>query len=181
MRKSGWCLAISVLALSIGACSGGAASSDDTDALRGSALEMPIGQVINDDLAPDKGDVIDWKSISVPAPGFLTVSVFWDHSKDIDKAVITVHDKFGTQLAERKHDPNVPNDEVNVRVDQGYYFVKLEAQSGYSIYSIQIFHSVGGDGPGDDGGGGVPRPEFGLELTPQDEALSLVDIATRLQ
>ena len=125
---------------------------------RGGAIEVSIGQVVNDDLNPDAGDHTDWKTFAVPAPGYLTVQVFWDQSADIKDAVITVHDKFGSQLEKRNHQADIPNDEVVVRVEEGYYFVKLRAERGASIYSLVGRHSIGDDSEG--GNGGVVRPEF---------------------
>jgi len=131
--------------------------SSGPDKDRGGALPISIGTIVTDELNPDGGDHTDWKSISVPTPGFLTVQVFWDQSADIHGAVITVHDRFGAELQKRAHQPHVPQDELVVRVEPGYYFVRLQAERGRSIYSIVARHQ--GAAGGDDIGGGS-RPEF---------------------
>ena len=130
-------------------------SGPDKD--RGGALQVGLGQVITDDLSPENGDTTDWKSFAIPAPGFLTVQVFWDQSDEIKDALITVHDKFGAQLEKRQHQASIPRDELVVRVEAGYYFVKITAKRGMSIYSVVGRHEVG---EGDDGGGSSIRPEF---------------------
>jgi len=140
-------------------CTVGPDENSGPDKDRGGAIPVTIGQVVSDDLNPEAGDSTDWKSFAVPAPGFLTVQVFWDQSSDIKQAVITVHDKFGAQLESRVHQASIPNDELVVRVDQGYYFVKLQAEKGASIYSLKGNHAYGEDDNGG-GDGGTIRPDF---------------------
>ena len=129
------------------------------DNSRGSAQLVPIGLVITDVLSPDLGDHTDWKSFAIPAKGVLAIRVYWDSADKIRDTVVTIHDKYGIQLAERVHDPLVAIDELLIRVDQGYYFLRLKAAKGDSIYSIQARHLLVSPS-GDDEGDGDSIPEF---------------------
>jgi hypothetical protein len=135
-------------------------AGDDT---RGKSTPATLGMVITDQISPTYGDHTDWKSYAVPAPGVLAIRVYWDASDKIRDGIITVHDKYGMQLAERLHDPNVSIDELLVRVDQGFYYVKVGAERGESIYSIQGQHLL--VSPSDDGGdGSIPTMASPIDI-----------------
>lgn len=144
-------------------------AGDDT---RGTHVPVPLGMVVTDEISATYGDHTDWKSFAVPAPGVLAVRVYWDASDKVTNATITVHDKYGIQLAERIHDPSVAIDEVLVRVDQGFYFLKIDADRGESIYSVQAQHllvSPSSDGAGDEDGS-VPTMASVLDIKPPGAA-----------
>jgi hypothetical protein len=147
------------------------------DETRGKAVSVPLGMVVTDQISATFGDHTDWKSFAVPAPGVLAVRVYWDASDKVKDAVVTVHDKYGVQLAERLHDPNVAIDELLVRVDQGFYYVKVAAERGESIYSIQGQHLLVAPSNEGDDEGSIPMMASALDIQLPGPAAAGADAA----
>ncbi len=142
----------------------------DEDDRRGKAGELPVGQVVTDELDPPD-DKVDWKQVIVPGEGYLTVTVFWDNA-DIDSRVAVTND-LGDVLREVPRDSRKPRDQIIVEVPkQSFYFVRVSAKqkSEGSTYSVQASFSGQGPNTKDPGpGGGVPIPEFLGPIDPGSE------------
>ncbi|NOZ02344.1 MAG: hypothetical protein GXP54_10705 [Deltaproteobacteria bacterium] len=126
------------------------ATGDET---RSAAVEMVPG-ITTDDKVSAKWDAVDWKRFNVDSPTPATVNVYWDDSSV--GAKITLRDMFGGAVAEVDHAEGAKKDSLSgISLKQGTYFLEIEATSGASVYTVELFL---GD-PNAGGSYGVPRPE----------------------
>ncbi|MFA5623667.1 MAG: hypothetical protein WC966_01230 [Bradymonadales bacterium] len=120
-------------ALILGACT----TEFDHDAYRADAVVLEIGVVTSDELYPTAGDEIDWKMLFVPSPGDLTVTTFWDTAKEIFAVEVGVYDRFGIPIKVVGRPSAASSYEFSVFLpESGLHYIKLRAESGQSIYSL---------------------------------------------
>lgn len=126
------------------------ATGDET---RSAASEIVPG-ITADDKVSAKWDAVDWKRFAVNTPTPATVNVYWD-DPTVD-ARVTVRDMFGGAVGEMDHAAGAPRDTLaGLSLREGTYFLQVEARSGSSVYTVELFL---GD-PEAGGSYGVPRPE----------------------
>ncbi|MCL2326019.1 MAG: hypothetical protein FWC40_05935, partial [Proteobacteria bacterium] len=111
----------------------------DEDAFRAGAIRLELNEVTSDELYPTAGDEIDWKMIFVPTPGDIIVNTFWDHPFEIFNVEIGVYDRFGIPIKVQRRDSGGATGELRTFVpESGLHYIKLSAESGRSIYSINV-------------------------------------------
>ncbi len=74
---------------------GCASSADDTDAIRSGATEMQLNQVVQELISPTNGDCVDWKMITLPAPGTIKIELVLVKRDEIFGTEIKIYDRFG--------------------------------------------------------------------------------------
>lgn len=138
------------------ACGTGPNELSGGDEKRGSAKKMALGQPIHDRLDRSAGDATDWKVFTVPVyETIMTLNGWWDNPDII--ATIIVRDQFGGQMYKLKHQLGQRKESWgNIRVREGSYFLEIEADSGGSVYTLEIELEEGGP---DRTPGAIPRPE----------------------
>lgn len=150
-------VALVLLAVGLLVLTGCPGSSEDPDGdnRRGSAKRVAVGQVVTDSIKAPV-DEVDWKLIEIPGPGFLTVNVFWDDATV--KSVVTLVDKYGVALQEEIRDSRSDNDQIIIQSNEAtFYFVRITASKGESVYSMQSSFVAGEGGAGE---ANEPIPEF---------------------
>jgi len=113
----------------------------DVDRVRGAAVPVCLGKVLDDSLRSDAGDQTDWKVVASPAPGELTVALDW-HLEHAEGARVTVTDAFGTTLAARPVRDGATRQTIVVPAERGYYFVNVRLEDGSADYSLAVSHRV---------------------------------------
>lgn len=126
---------------------GGCTTEIDHDAYRAGAIEIEIDEVTSDELYPSAGDEIDWKMLFLPTPGDVIVNTFWDHPLEIFNVEIGIYDRFGIPIIVQRRDSGGSTGEVRSFVpESGLHYIKVSAQSGRSIYSINVKFEPNFDG-----------------------------------
>lgn len=119
----------------------------DEDALRSGAIQIAIEEVTNDEIYPTAGDEIDWKMLFVPSPGNITVNTFWDDPMAVFNVEIGIYDRFGIPIEVQRRDSGGATGEVKgFTPESGLHFIKVSAESGQSIYSINVRFEENYDG-----------------------------------
>jgi hypothetical protein len=111
-------------------------SQSGPDADRGGATELFLDKLVDDFVDLDGGDSTDWKFFKVKAKGILTLTVYWDDYRDIDSEV-EVRDRFGVLVGSNHHTGELEKDKIELRVEPGTHFVRLHANKGSSVYTIE--------------------------------------------
>lgn len=138
-----------VLALLGVAAQGCGVGVQDTDQDRGGAKPVKTCGVVTDKLDVEGDDPLDYKLLQVPETGTLRVRVHWDNPKI--KGQISLQDKFGVILERKRRNDATNNDTISQTIDEGVYFVEVQAEEGASVYSVETsFNGAGGGGCGDD-------------------------------
>ena len=78
-----------------------------------------------------------WFAVKAAGSGELHIRVQWDTPGQLEDARVTLHDKYGIQKNEMTHDTEKFTEETSVTVSSGYYFVRVHAEKGASVYSVQ--------------------------------------------
>lgn len=119
----------------------------DEDAYRAGAIRIEIDEVTNDELYPTAGDEIDWKMVFVPTPGNITVKTFWDHPLEIFNVEVGIYDRFGILIHKESRETGGGTGTVSAFLpESGLHFIKLAADSGRSIYSVNVEFETNYDG-----------------------------------
>ena len=119
----------------------------DEDALRSGAIQISIEEVTNDEIYPTAGDEIDWKMLFVPSPGNIVVNTFWDDPMAVFNVEIGIYDRFGIPIDVQRRDSGGATGEVKAFTpESGLHFIKVSAESGQSIYSINVRFEENYDG-----------------------------------
>ena len=124
----------------------------------GGAEIIPFDQVITDEIHPEACDNTDWKILQVGTSGFLTTNVYWDNEKATGK--VGLYDRFGIELATKKHLPKSGRDQMVITVEPAYYFLKVEGTKYRSTYSVQAFFQPGKDQINNNNNNTEPIPEW---------------------
>lgn len=137
MKRLTWTTALSIsTALAL---MSGCTTDIDEDAYRAGAIQISIDEVTSDELYPTAGDEIDWKMLFVPTPGDITVNTFWDQPLEIFNVEIGIYDRFGIPIIVQRRDSGGMTGEVKSFVpESGLHYIKLSAESGRSIYSVNV-------------------------------------------
>lgn len=125
----------------------GCTTEIDEDAFRAGAIQVELNEVTSDELYPTAGDEIDWKMVFVPTPGDFKVVTWWDDPTGIFNVTVGVYDRFGIPINVVKRDTAAGTGEVTAFTpESGLHYVKVAAESGHSIYSINIQFETNYDG-----------------------------------
>ena len=139
-------LAAACAALLLAGCGGG---QKDVDAHRSGAKPIAAIGVETDKISAETGDLVDYKLLSLPDKGILSLQVHWDNPKV--KAWIKLMDKFGVLLDSKERNPSTNTDTIDRPVLPGTYFLELSIEEGASVYSVDVkFHPTGGPSEGED-------------------------------
>ncbi len=131
----------------VGASAAGCTTEIDHDAYRAGAIKMSIDEVTSDEIYPTAGDEIDWKMVFVPTPGDITVTTFWDAPGSVFNVDVGIYDRFGIPLkVERRKAAASVHEVTAFTPESGLHYVKVMAESGQSIYSINIKFETNYDG-----------------------------------
>ena len=117
----------------------GCTTEIDDDAYRAGAIEIQIDEVTSDEIYPTAGDEIDWKMIFVPSPGDIIVNTFWDAPLEVFNVEVGIYDRFGIPIEVQSRDTGGATGEVrHFTPESGLHFIKVKAESGRSIYSMNV-------------------------------------------
>lgn len=142
MKKTALILA-SLLTLSAAGCT----TEFDHDGFRSGAIKLDLDTVTNDEIYPSAGDEIDWKMIFVPSPGDIIVNTFWDQPLEVFKVEVGIYDRFGIPIKTQMRDTGGATGEVRAFTPEpGLHYIKVSAESGRSIYSINVKFEANYDG-----------------------------------
>lgn len=144
-------------------CGPGPDGQSGGDQERAAAVEVPIGQPVDDRVAAGDGDRTDWKRFRLDRADQVNVTVYWD-DPDIE-ATVEVRNAFGNALGRREHSKGEPMDRMTATLEEGEYYLAITAEGAGSVYTLEITtgepHSAGtAPRPRPGGGGsGDARPE----------------------
>ena len=125
----------------------GCTTEIDHDAFRAGAIRMEIDEVTSDEIYPTAGDEIDWTMVFVPTPGDITVTTFWDDPGSVFNVDVGIYDRFGIPIkVERRKAAASVHEVTAFTPESGLHYVKVMAESGQSIYSINIKFETNYDG-----------------------------------
>lgn len=125
----------------------GCSTEIDHDAVRAGAIQMTIDEVTSDEIYPTAGDEIDWKMIFVPTPGDISVTTFWDDPGGVFNVDVGIYDRFGIPIKVERRKAAASVHEVKAFTpESGLHYVKVSAESGQSIYSVNIKFETNYDG-----------------------------------
>jgi hypothetical protein len=133
-------LPVLVLAMLVAACNGEVEvkpdgnSGDDFD--RSGAEELFLDKLVDDYIDAKAGDATDWKFFKVKSKGILELTVYWDDYRDIE-SIVDVRDRFGALVDSRRHSEELEKDKLDLRVEPGTHFIRLFAEKGASVYTIE--------------------------------------------
>ncbi len=135
-----------MLGLGLAGCGGG---TKDVDAKRAGAKPIAAIGVDTDKVDFEGGDITDYKLLSVPTRGILSVRVHWDNPRIQGR--VTLKDKFGVILETKERNSGTNTDAFDRPVLPGVYFIELTADEGSSVYSVETnFASATGAEDGSD-------------------------------
>ena len=130
---------LAILSLLTTGISSGCTTNIDNDAFRAGAIEIKIDEVTSDEIYPSAGDEIDWKMVFVPTPGDIIVNTFWDDPAAVFNVSVGIYDRFGIPIKVEKRDTASGTGEVRAFTpESGLHYVKVMAESGRSIYSMNL-------------------------------------------
>ena len=142
MKKTALLLA-SLLTLTAAGCT----TEFDHDGFRSGAIKIDLDTVTNDEIYPTAGDEIDWKMVFVPSPGDIIVNTFWDQALEVFKVEVGIYDRFGIPIKKQLRDTGGATGEVRTFTPEpGLHYIKVSAESGRSIYSINVKFEPNYDG-----------------------------------
>lgn len=125
----------------------GCTTDYDDDGFRSGAIEIQLGEITSDEIYPSAGDEIDWKLVFLPAPGDMVVNSWWDDPTGVFNVEIGIYDRFGIPIKVDRRDTASSTLEVRSFVPEpGLHYVKVKAESGRSIYSMNIKFETNYDG-----------------------------------
>ena len=125
------------------------------DEKKAKAGTLELGVPAHDRVDRKGGDSTDWKRFAVDIyETDLTLRVWWDNPNV--RATITLYDMFGAKLYALTHKLGEKKESWgNIRIRKGEYFVRVNASSGDSVYTLEL---KTGDMPDDDAPPPVDRP-----------------------
>ncbi len=109
-------------------------SGPDRD--RSGASEISIGATIIDDLDPLGGDSTDWKYVTIPGPGILTIKISFDNPKALGE--LTVTDERGVLMSNYKDVTRGILDNITFKGQGGQYFLMVNAREGNTTYTLEV-------------------------------------------
>ena len=143
-------LALLTLLLIGAACGPAFNSATGDDGKRAGSQEIQVGVPHDDRVSSKEGDHSDWKTFFLESGAQVTVAVHWD-DPDIEARVV-LRNPFGTVLFAGSQDGGERLLSLGpVDLARGEYFLQIEAESGQSVYTVEIE----GGGPAASG-----RPDF---------------------
>ncbi|MGK0357748.1 MAG: hypothetical protein ACI9U2_000025 [Bradymonadia bacterium] len=111
-------------------------SASGKDFERAGAQQLFFDKLKDDFLSASEGDNTDWLFFKVQEKGFLKLTIFWDDHKDV-QSIIDIRDRFGALLDSRRHSAEVEKDQIDLRVEAGTHFIRLNTKKGDSVYTIE--------------------------------------------
>jgi len=109
-------------------------SGPDKD--RTGAKEISLGATIIDDVDPDIGDSTDWKYVTIPGPGIITIAVSFDNPKALGE--LTVTDERGQVQSVYNDKSRGILDNITFKGQAGQYFLRIAASSEGSSYTVEV-------------------------------------------
>lgn len=127
------CLWVSASVLGCGDVKPDSASGEDFE--RAGAQELFLDKLTDDYLDAEEGDNTDWKFFKIRSRGILELTIYWDN-KNV-KSVIDVRDRFGVLIDSRRHSAELEKDKLDLKVEPGTHFVRLNTSEKSSVYTIE--------------------------------------------
>lgn len=124
-------------------------SRSGADFERAGAQQLFLDKLTDDYVDGPMGDNTDWKYFKVTSKGILELTVFWDSHRDVD-AVIDVRDRFGVLIDSRRHSGELEKDKMDLKVEPGTHFIRINAEKGASVYTIEAIFQRFDHNPDDD-------------------------------
>ncbi len=115
---------------------------------RAGAKQLVLKKLTDDYIDATVGDNTDWKFLKIPDRGILELVIYWDN-KDV-RSVIDVRDRFGALLDSRRHSNEIDKDQMDLKVEPGTHFIRLNTQNGASVYTIEATFQRFDHNPNDD-------------------------------
>ncbi len=109
-------------------------SSPDKD--RTGAREISLGATIIDDVDPTSGDSTDWKYVTIPGPGIITIKVSFDNPKAFGEMWVT--DSRGQVLSVYNDKSRGILDNITFKGQSGQYFLRVAAEAQGTSYTIEV-------------------------------------------
>ena len=131
----------SLFALAALAMAGCASAPDDEDAIRSGATEIQMDVVVQEVIAPTNGDRVDWKLITVPSPGTITMELVLVDKNSIFGVEFKIYDRFGIPVKKQSIEEKETTSQKFLTLtallpEGGMHFVKIEAEGGETDYTI---------------------------------------------
>ncbi len=109
------------------------------DRNRAGAKEVSVGATIFDDIDVDKGDTTDWKYVTVPSRGVVTMKITFDNPKALGQMIVT--DERGQVLSIYKDENRRVLDNITFKGETGRYYMQIFAEENASSYSLEVTFS----------------------------------------
>ena len=145
--------ALAVVAL-IAGCGPGFDSKSGEDSARGKPIEVVLGKLSYDRVSAEDGDNTDWKVFELSQPTKITVRIWWDNPEIKSNLFIRGRTTEFTRTLTHKKGQRAET-MGPFALTPGKWFLRIRAESGASVYSLQI--DAGAAGPA---GGGIKLPDF---------------------
>ncbi len=156
MSRRGPCLALLLAVAFVPACGGDTSAGGAADGEIQTALPMEQNGLLDDRIDADE-DPEDWKFLQVDVQDDVFLLFFFDNPKL--EAEVGLYTGAGNRVVSTRHDAQNEYDLLQApSLAEGRYYVKIEASSGTSVYTVR---SATGQMPmmGGSEGNTEPRPE----------------------
>ena len=113
-------------------------SGPDKD--RAGAKEISIGATIIDDVDPLAGDSTDWKYVTIPGPGIITIAISFDNPKALGEMAVT--DLRGVVLSVYNDEARGILDNITFKGETGQYYLRIAASEESTSYTIEVIYEA---------------------------------------
>ena len=138
----------------VAGCGPGFNAASGEDARRGGAVACAVNTLMYDRVSESQGDDTDWKTFELVADANVRIRIWWDDPEV--EAMVTLYNQRARMIAEILHEEDVHMDELEpIGLDAGTYFLRIEAEDGASVYSLELDTD-----DGHSGGSTRSRPGF---------------------
>lgn len=125
------------------------------DASRGGAVELALDAPVDDRVTAYEGDHTDWRVFELVQPTKVTIRVWWDDPDDLD-ATLKLRGMSASQSRSISHQDGRRIEKIGpLNLPKGKWFVRVQATSGATVYTLEVQTSSGGDT-----GGSSQLPDF---------------------
>ena len=124
------------------------------DAKRGGAAELATDTPVDDRVSAGDGDHTDWRVFELVQPTKVVIKIWWDDPDDVEGS-LRLRGMAASQSRTVSHKEGARTEQIGpVRLPKGKWFVRVQATSGATVYTLEV-QADGGSGGG--GGGGLPE------------------------
>ena len=136
---------VTVLASLASGCGAGFESASGQDGLRGGSAEAAVGEYIDDRVSANEGDNSDWRVIELDQMSKVTVEVWWDNP-EVDGNVL-IRSRIASSIRKIEHKDGQRHEKLGpLELDEGKWYIRVQATSGSSGYTMRIVTGEASDG-----------------------------------